>query len=139
MAWDTSAQLLASSNLTASGSGTALDSEGASAPSGLLLFQMWVGTVTGTSPTLDVYVEESDDNSTWYEIAKFNMGVQASAAALISATKTTKNQYQAVGLRTRRYLRERHVIGGSASPTFNGVFIYARGLGVMIPAVPSAT
>lgn len=137
MAWDISAQILPSSVLTTSSQSTAIDPEGATAPSGIILFQAWVAVVTGTSPTLDLYIDESDDNSTFYEIAKFLPITVGSH--LIAATKTTTNQYQAVGNRQRRYLRARWVTGGSATPTFNGVIVNARGLGVQVPAVPSAT
>lgn len=136
MAWDSSTEILASGTLTASGQSAGLDIDGVTARRGLVLFQMWVGAVTGTTPALDVYIEESDDNSTWFQIAEFVP--KSSAGHLISATKTTTNQYQCVGLVTRRYLRERHVISGT-SPNFAGVQIESRALGHDIPKVPSAT
>ena len=142
MAWDLGSQLLASSTLTVSGSSTGVAPDGttpAGIRSGVALAQMWVAAVTGTNPTLDMFVEESDDNSTWFEAGKFNAGVPATAAALIVATKTTTSQYQCVFTRKRTYLRARWVIGGSASPTFNGVIINTRALGIQIPDVPSAT
>lgn len=136
MAWDASSQILNGVTLTASGSSPAIDSAGATVDSGIVLYQLWVGTVTGTTPNLDVYIEESDDNSTWYEQCKFSG--MATATALIAATKTTTTQYQAFGHRTRRYLRERHVISGT-NPSFAGLILNSRALGINVPAVPSAT
>lgn len=149
MAWDLGSQLLASSTLTASGTGAWVSPEGTlqgdgvttltGVRSGVALAQMWVGTVTGTSPTLDMYVEESDDLSAIYEAGKFNCGVPLTAVQIITATKTTTDQYQCVFTRKRTYLRVRWVIGGSASPTFNKVIVNTRALGVQIPDVPSST
>lgn len=137
MTWDASSQILTSSTITSSSQSTAIDPDGAVAPSGLVLAQMWVGVVTGTNPALTVYIEESTDNSTWYEAGKFEPCLTNDT--LVTDTKTTTDQYQCVFNRTRRYIRARWVVGGTGSPTFNTVYIHSRALGYQIPAVPSAT
>lgn len=139
MAWDASSLIVASSVVSASGNTTAVDPEGAEADRGVVLFQLWVGTVTGTSPTLQVYIEESSDNSSFFEVCKFSKVNASGTASIINATKTTTDQYQAVGIVTRRYIRARYVVGGSASPTFNGVIIHSRALGIDVPSIPAGT
>src|SRR5262245_40646955 len=66
-----------------------------------------VGTVGGTSPTLDGKVQESGDNSTWTDIPGATF-----------ATVTASNNYQAITFeRTRRFVRYVGTIAGT-SPSF---------------------
>src|SRR5262245_18919003 len=66
-----------------------------------------VGTVSGTSPTLDGKVQESSDNATWSDIP----------GATFSQV-TASNNYQAITFdRTKRYVRYVGTIGGT-SPSF---------------------
>lgn len=66
-----------------------------------------VGTVSGTTPTLDAKIQESDDNSTWTDItgATFTQVTASTALQVISF------------LRTKRYLRGVATIAGT-SPSF---------------------
>jgi hypothetical protein len=66
-----------------------------------------VGTVSGTSPTLDGKIQESSDNSTWTDIT---------GATFTQVTASTNNQAITFD-RTKRYLRYVGTIGGT-SPSF---------------------
>lgn len=130
MPWDVNARLADAVDVNSSANGTAVDVGGvAGAVQGVVEFRMWVKAITGTSPTLDMYIDESDDNSTWREVCHFRQ---------VSGTKTTTTQYQQVGVVRQRYLRYRTVVGGT-TPVFNDVTIYARGTGVHVPDLPAAT
>ena len=66
-----------------------------------------VGTVSGTSPTLDGKIQESTDGSTWTDIA---------GATFTQVTAT--GNYQAITFdRTKRYVRYVGTVGGT-SPSF---------------------
>jgi len=66
-----------------------------------------VGTVSGTSPTLDGKIQESSDNATWTDIAGATF-----------PTVTASNNYQAITFdRTKRYVRYVGTIGGT-SPSY---------------------
>src|SRR5947209_7146802 len=66
-----------------------------------------VGTVGGTSPTLDGKIQESNDNSTWTDIP---------GATFTQVTASTSNQAITFD-RTKRYVRYLGTIGGT-SPSF---------------------
>src|SRR5438128_1060573 len=66
-----------------------------------------VGTVSGTTPTLDGKIQESSDNSTWTDIA---------GATFPQVTAT--GNYQAITFdRTKRYVRYLGTIAGT-TPSF---------------------
>ena len=66
-----------------------------------------VGTVSGTTPTLDGKIQESSDNSTWTDIA---------GATFTQVTAT--GNYQAITFdRTKRYVRYLGTIAGT-TPSF---------------------
>jgi len=67
-----------------------------------------VGTVTGTSPTLDITLEESADNSTFTAI---------SGAALTQITASNGRQVVTFYNRAQRYVRAVATIAGT-SPSF---------------------
>lgn len=58
-----------------------------------------VGTVTGTTPTLDIKIQDSDDNSTYADItsATFTQITATGAGAVEIHTKTNKRYIRAVG------------------------------------------
>jgi hypothetical protein len=75
------------------------------------------GVGSGTSPTLDVKVQDSADNSSWADT-----GVTFSQ---ISGTTTVANKLQTRYWKAapgRRYVRLHGTIGGSSSPQFTGVY-----------------
>lgn len=58
-----------------------------------------VGTVTGTTPTLDIKIQDSDDNSTYADItsATFTQITATGTGAVEIHTKTNKRYIRAVG------------------------------------------
>ncbi len=66
-----------------------------------------VGTVSGTSPTLNGKIQESDDNSAWSDVAGATF-----------TQVTASNNYQAITFdRAKRYVRYVGTIAGT-SPSF---------------------
>ncbi|RJQ55627.1 MAG: hypothetical protein C4521_01810 [Actinobacteria bacterium] len=128
MALDTQLRLADAVDINADAQGTALDLGSGNNIQGVVEFRMWVKAVTGTSPTLLMYIEESSDNATWYKVAVFD----------VWGTKTTTDQYVACAYISKRYIRYNADVGGT-SPVYNDVTIYGRGLGVTVPFVPSGT
>lgn len=68
---------------------------------------LFVGTVSGTSPTLDSKVQESSDNSTFTDV---------SGATFTQVTASNSSQ-QVLFKPTKRYVRVAHTIAGT-SPSF---------------------
>lgn len=93
---------LASSARTSSGTTGTLDAAGF----GEISTTLNVTAVSGTNPTLDFYIDVSDDQSNW---TTFN-GFQRATAA-------TNLRQQAIRL-AGRYYRYGWTIGGTATPTF---------------------
>lgn len=98
--------------ITASGNGSGVDFGGHD----LLprTYLVHVNAVSGTTPTLDVVIQESDDNSTWRDLAT----VQQITAA---------GQYFVTAKSNARYRRAKWTVGGTTpvfgSDTPNGVEI----------------
>lgn len=88
-------------------------------------FLRWAGlisvtTITGTAPTLDVTLQHSGDGTNWVTLLAFTQlgsGSANSTAHLFAAAAT---DYLKPIL---PYVRASYVVGGSASPTFNGVSV----------------
>lgn len=75
----------------------------------------WTVTITsqaGTTPTLDGFIEDSDDNSTFVEVPGTDF-TQANASTTFPAIETIT--YRA----TKRYSRIRYDVGGT-TPSFGG-------------------
>lgn len=100
------------------------------------LFFLSVGTVTGTSPTLDVYIQTLlPDNTTWQDIAHFTQITSSTATRIIhfvtgasseAAVETealTAGTIKAIGLGC--FIRVRCVVGGS-TPSFGTTVVYAN-------------
>lgn len=75
-------------------------------------YGVYVPSVSGTSATLDVVIQESDDNATWRDFLVFPQIVQASAPG----------QYFATGKSNARYRRYKATLGGT-TPNFGTVLI----------------
>lgn len=91
-----------STALTATGSGTSFDLGAFINP---MTAEVIVTAKSGTSPTLDVKIQGSTDNSTWVDVVVFKQ---------ISAVGT----YRRKVLAPYRYWREYHTLGGT-SPSFS--------------------
>lgn len=90
--------------VTATGTGSAVDlGNGVNSTNAILE----VGAVTGTTPTLDVKLQESDDNATWTDI---------SGGAFTQITAATQRQAIRVQ-RSKRYCRGQATVGGT-TPSF---------------------
>lgn len=88
MAFDSNAVLKASSTETASANGTGLQVNG-TAVRGMTAI-MNVTAASGTTPTLDVVVQHSDDNSTFTDLATFD---QVSDEGISQVRFATDKQY----------------------------------------------
>ena len=91
---------------TATGNGSGVDLKGYE---GDVLFVLDSAAGGGSSPTLDVTIEDSDDNSTFASL---------SGAAFMQVTGTASTQKITISAdECKRYVRVKYTIGGS-SPTF---------------------
>lgn len=72
-------------------------------------YTIWVPQATGTTPTLDVTIQVSDDNSTWVDYLKFPQ-------------ITAKGKYTKTGKTRSRYRRAVCDVGGT-TPNFGNVKI----------------
>lgn len=104
--------LLASQDVNASGNSSSIDGLN----KGTMIFAFNIGTPTGTSPTLDAKVQESDDDSTFTDAAATDM---FSGAAVAIAQQTAAGFVQLVVDRRKlkRYLRIAYTLGGT-TPVF---------------------
>ena len=98
-------QTLRSQAMTSTTNGTGVDTLGF----GNAMVLLEVGAVTGTSPTMDVKLQDSPDNSTFTDI---------SGATLTQVTAANKSQTLSVNLDGKaRYIRAVATIAGT-SPSF---------------------
>lgn len=107
------ATLKASGAETASTTGPAVELGDA----GALTFVVAVTAVSGTSPTLSLLIEGSDDGTNWYTIAKvgsdgYSLGSLGAAPANFTGAGTVRGTCPAA-----RFVRYRSTIGGT-SPSF---------------------
>ena len=106
---------LGTSTKTATGNGTGIDLQGYE---GDILFVLDSSVGGGSSPTLDVTIEDSDDNSTFGSL---------SGAAFTQVTGSASTQKLSISAdECKRYVRVKFTIGGS-SPTFD---LSVTGLGL---------
>ena len=109
--YDVLAVLIAAATITASANGTGIEVGKGST------FQVAVdvrGAVSGTDQTLDVKIEESDDNSTYTEVMKFPQ---------IDAAGRTQLAVQVTG----KYVRAVVTIGGTDTPSFGDTEVFVLG------------
>jgi hypothetical protein len=112
--YDANAILQADVTKTATFTGTGLDLKTGTPRRGLKA-RLRVGTVGGTSPTLDVKIQESDDNTTYNDLVVFD---RLTATGLGFETVET----------SKRYIRALATLGGT-SPSF----VYGIDLGIARP------
>jgi hypothetical protein len=98
-------QLLAASTRTATATGTGLDK---ASYTGRGMVVVNIGTVTGTTPTCDVKIQDSADNSTFADV---------SGATLAQQTATGIGSFAVDLDSTNRYLRVVATIAGT-TPSF---------------------
>jgi hypothetical protein len=101
--------LFRSDSRTATANGTGVDLQSTVHSGGRnMKAYLDVGTVSGTTPTLDVKIQDSPDNSVWTDIT-------GAAFAQKTATGTTEEIHF---MTNKRYVRAVATIGGT-SPNFN--------------------
>lgn len=103
----TSKTLLAPAARTSTTNGTGLD---ISTYEGLALVQLANGTTSGTSPTLDVKIQDSADNSTFADVSGYSF---SQVTAALTDPSTLKIDLRNV----RQYIRAVATIGGT-TPSF---------------------
>lgn len=96
---------------TATGNSASVDNSASSAGGGVAVLH--VTAASGTTPTLDVKIQHSADDSVWADLITFT---QATAAT--SERKTVTGT-------VNRYTREVHTLGGT-SPSFTYAVAFAR-------------
>jgi hypothetical protein len=79
-----------------------------------------VGTITGTSPTLDVKIQHSADGTTWVDLLTFTQLTSGSANSSEVKFASSATDYLKPLL---PFVRATKTVGGSSSPTFNAVTI----------------
>lgn len=95
------------------GTGTEASVDNVSSSSNGGVASLHVTSVSGTSPTLDVTVQHSPDDSTWADLVSFTQATaQTSERVTVSGT-------------VDRYVRESHTVGGT-SPSFTYAVAFAR-------------
>ena len=95
--------------VTADGNSTVLDL--GSTPAGGVVVEVAIPAVSGSSPTMDIVVQESADSSSWQIVSTF-------------AQLTATGRHTRIVQTAKRYLRMNYDIGGSSSPSFtmaNGI------------------
>lgn len=98
-------EVLPATTRTANVNGTGIDTWAKGRPQGSI-FMLSVGAASGTTPTLDVKIQDSLDNSTFNDVA---------GAAL---TQKTAAGFQEINVgQTRRYVRAVGTVGGT-TPSF---------------------
>ena len=103
--------LLACDARTASANGTGFDLEGSNGAEGEAIIILASDAASaGSSPTLDVKLQESSDNSTFTDISGATFTQVTDAQALEKITINTND--------VKRYLRAVGTIGGTSSPAF---------------------
>lgn len=91
--------------ITASGGGTGVDLANGEVSTQAVLM---VGAVSGTTPTLDVKMQESDDNATWTDIA----------GATFTEVTAADQEQRIRFLRSKRYCQAYATVGGT-TPSFD--------------------
>jgi alpha-D-ribose 1-methylphosphonate 5-phosphate C-P lyase len=89
------------------------------------MYKRWVGvvtvgTITGTSPTLDITLQHSSDGTNWVTLRAFTQLVSGSASTTTHLFAAAATDYLVPLL---PYVRASYTIGGSNSPTFNTVTV----------------
>lgn len=94
--------------VTATTNGTGVDTLGYR--DGMVVLE--VGTVSGTTPTLDVKLQESDDNSSWADITG------ATFTQVTASNSSQVKRLKELNVARKRYIRAVATIAGT-SPSFD--------------------
>jgi hypothetical protein len=118
MPYDAKLTLKTLSSQAANTSGTPVDL-GSATPNGaqLMQFDCYWNAITGATPTVDLYIEESPDQATWRQVTQFRTLVAADNS--FTGANINGRKMPRFGLVTQRYVRYRSVIAASSSITFS--------------------
>ena len=97
----------------------------------LMQFDLYWNQIGGATPTADIIVEESGDQSNWRQVTQFRQLVAADnnfSGANINGRKMPR-----FGLVTQRYMRYRSAMSAGGSL---GFALYARGMDAVAREVP---
>lgn len=75
---------------------------------------LFVGLVSGNTPTLAITLQESTDGTTWTEV----IGPNGTTAGTFPTQTTSNTTAGLLFQRQARYLRATQVVGGTGSPNF---------------------
>lgn len=103
-------ELLPALARTANANGTGVDAWASGRPKEAVVL-LSIGAASGTTPTLDVKIQHSDDNSTWTDLTG---GAFAQKTAASFAEINIKN--------FKRYIRAVHTVGGT-TPSFTAAVL----------------
>lgn len=103
--------LLPMASVTATGNGTGVD---VSQFVGSIAVQLAAKATAGTSPTLDVKLQESDDDSTYTDISGATFTQVTSAGSSAATLEKIAVNVDAC----KKYIRAVKTIGGTSSPAF---------------------
>jgi len=122
---------------TGSTNGTPVDL-GSSVPNGgqLMQFDLMFNSFGGTTPTADIIIEESPDQSNWRQVTQFRQITGANDGTFAGANQNGKKMCR-FGLVTQRYMRYRSAMAGTGANV--GFGLYARGMDAVAREVPLMT
>lgn len=135
MPYDSKLQLKSLGSQAASTNGTPVDL-GSSTPNGaqLMQFDMYWNAIQGTTPTADVYIEESPDQANWRQVTQFRTLTAADNS--FTGANVNGRKMPRFGLVTQRFLRYRSALGGAANITFS---VFGFGIDAVGRDIPRMT
>lgn len=112
--------LVGASTITSADNGTYSSASTVPPHARKFVIERAVTTITGTSPTLDITVQHSFDGTTWYTLLALTQIVSGSASSTAAQFLGTSTDYlKPLG----NFVRLAYAVGGSSSPTFNGLTV----------------
>jgi hypothetical protein len=97
-------------------------------------FDAYWNAIQGATPTVDLYIEESPDSSTWRQVTQFRTLVATDNS--FTGANVNGRKMPRFGLVTQRYMRYRSVISAGGSITFS---LFAFGIDAVGRDIPRMT
>lgn len=132
MPYDAKLQLKALGNQGAATNGTPIDL-GSATPNGaqLMQFDLYWNAITGATPTVDIIVEESADQTNYRQVTQFRTLVAADNS--FTGANVNGRKMPRFGLVTQRWLRYRSNISAGAGITYS---LFAFGIDAVGRDIP---
>jgi len=135
-AYDSLLTLKGMGTQTGSTNGTPVDLGNANPNQGQLMqFDLYWNSIGGTTPTVDTYIEESPDQSTWRQVTQFRQ--LTTTDGTFTGANLNGKKMPRFGLVTQRYMRYRTAMSGTGANLAFG--LYARGMDAVAREVPLMT